>query len=106
MFDRSRIFNERSAPIDQKTGKAAQGFEYYQNRYLKGGSISADFRWEQLEVIGDPARVIEQIGVLRDAGFGNLLCDFGSTRPLPLDEMKQIMRFFAAEVMPAFQEAR
>ncbi|GAA4048374.1 LLM class flavin-dependent oxidoreductase [Nonomuraea soli] len=102
-FDRSRIFNERSAPIDSRTGKAAQGFEYYQDRYLKGGSVSNDFRWEQLEVIGDPGRVVEQISVLRDAGFGQLLCDFGSTRPMPLEEMKQVMRFFAAEVMPAFR---
>ncbi|MET9337708.1 LLM class flavin-dependent oxidoreductase [Nonomuraea sp. NPDC003804] len=104
-FDRSRIFNERSAPIDPKTGKAAQGFEYYQDRYLKGGSVSNDFRWEQLEVIGDPARVIEQIGVLKAAGFSTLLCDFGSTRPMPLEEMKKVMRFFATEVIPAFQEA-
>ncbi|MCG5211697.1 LLM class flavin-dependent oxidoreductase [Streptosporangium sp. KLBMP 9127] len=103
MFDRARIFNERSAPIDPRTGDVAQGFEYYQDRYLKGGTVSNDFRWEQLEVIGDPARVIEQITVLAEAGFGNLLCDFGSTRPLPLDEMKQVMRFFAAEVMPAFR---
>ncbi|MFI7424573.1 LLM class flavin-dependent oxidoreductase [Nonomuraea sp. NPDC049684] len=104
-FDRSRIFNERSAPIDARTGKAAQGFEYYQDRYLKGGSVSPDFRWEQLEVIGDPARVIEQISLLRDAGFSNLLCDFGSTRPMPLEDMKRVMRFFAAEVMPAFAPA-
>ncbi|WP_214322365.1 LLM class flavin-dependent oxidoreductase [Nonomuraea sediminis] len=103
MFDRSRIFNDKSSPIDPKTGRAAQGFEYYQDRYLKGGSVSADFRWEQLEVIGDPERVIEQISLLRDAGFANLLCDFGSTRPLPLEEMKRVMRFFAREVMPAFQ---
>jgi alkanesulfonate monooxygenase SsuD/methylene tetrahydromethanopterin reductase-like flavin-dependent oxidoreductase (luciferase family) len=101
-FDRSRIFNERSAPIDPATGRAAQGFEYYQDRYLKGGTVSADFRWEQLEVIGDPARVIDQITLLRDAGFANLLCDFGSTRPMPVEEMKKVMRFFAAEVMPAF----
>ncbi|GAA2665894.1 MULTISPECIES: LLM class flavin-dependent oxidoreductase [Nonomuraea] len=104
-FDRSRIFNERSAPIDHRTGKAAQGFEYYQDRYLKGGTVSNDFRWEQLEVIGDPARVIEQIGVLKEAGFSTLLCDFGSTRPMPLEEMKKVMRFFATEVIPAFQEA-
>nr|BFE87591.1 hypothetical protein GCM10020093_101920 [Planobispora longispora] len=103
MFDRARIFNEKSAPIDPKTGKAAQGFEYYQDRYLKGGSVSNDFRWEQLEVIGDPERVIGQIKLLEEAGFANLLCDFGSTRPMPLDEMKKVMRFFAAEVMPAFQ---
>ncbi|WP_327086639.1 LLM class flavin-dependent oxidoreductase [Nonomuraea sp. NBC_01738] len=102
-FDRSRIFNQKSSPIDSRTGKAAQGFEYYQDRYLKGGTVSADFRWEQLEVIGDPARVIEQVTLLRAAGFTNLLCDFGSTRPMPLEEMKRVMRFFAAEVMPAFQ---
>ncbi|GAA0384263.1 luciferase [Acrocarpospora corrugata] len=102
MFDRARIFNAQSAPIDPKTGKAAQGFEYYQDRYLKGGSVSNEFRWEQLEVIGDPARVISQIELLKDAGFDNLLCDFGSTRPIPLTEMKQVLRFFAAEVMPAF----
>jgi alkanesulfonate monooxygenase SsuD/methylene tetrahydromethanopterin reductase-like flavin-dependent oxidoreductase (luciferase family) len=102
-FDRSRIFNEKSAPIDPKTGRAAQGFEYYQDRYLKGGTLSNDFRWEQLEVIGDPERVIEQITVLREAGFANLLCDFGSTREMPLAEMKRVMRFFAAEVMPAFR---
>ncbi|MGC5016137.1 LLM class flavin-dependent oxidoreductase [Streptosporangium sp. DT93] len=102
-FDRSRIFNARSAPIDPRTGRAAQGFEYYQDRYLKGGSVSNDFRWEQLEVIGDPERVIGQIRLLRDAGFAHLLCDFGSTRPMPLEEMTKVMRFFAAEVMPAFR---
>ncbi|WP_433253763.1 LLM class flavin-dependent oxidoreductase [Streptosporangium sp. CA-135522] len=102
MFDRSRIFNDKSSPIDSRTGKAAQGFEYYQDRYLKGGSVSADFRWEQLEVIGDPERVIGQIRLLQDAGFADLLCDFGSTRPMPLEDMKKVMRFFAAEVMPAF----
>ncbi|OUC91464.1 LLM class flavin-dependent oxidoreductase [Streptosporangium minutum] len=103
MFDRSRIFNEKSSPIDPRTGKAAQGFEYYQDRYLKGGAVSNDFRWEQLEVIGDPERVVGQIRLLEDAGFANLLCDFGSTRPMPLEEMKKVMRFFAAEVMPAFK---
>ncbi|GAA5054501.1 alkanesulfonate monooxygenase SsuD/methylene tetrahydromethanopterin reductase-like flavin-dependent oxidoreductase (luciferase family) [Thermocatellispora tengchongensis] len=102
-FDRSRIFNERSAPIDPRTGRAAQGFEYYQDRYLKGGSLSNDFRWEQLEVIGDPERVIGQIRVLADAGFADLLCDFGSTRPMPVEDMEKVMRFFAAEVMPAFR---
>ncbi|GAA3137328.1 LLM class flavin-dependent oxidoreductase [Nonomuraea salmonea] len=93
-------------PIDPRTGRAAQGFEYYQDRYLKGGTVSPDFRWEQLEVIGDPARVIEQVALLRDAGFGNLLCDFGSTRPMPLEDMKRVMRFFATEVMPAFGGGR
>jgi alkanesulfonate monooxygenase SsuD/methylene tetrahydromethanopterin reductase-like flavin-dependent oxidoreductase (luciferase family) len=103
MFDRAKIFNEKSAPIDARTGRAAQGFEYYQDRYLKGATVSNEFRWEQLEVIGDPARVVDQIRMLKDFGFSELLCDFGSTRPLPLDEMKKVMRFFAAEVMPAFR---
>ena len=102
-FDRSRIFNADSAPIDPATGRAAQGFEYWQDRYLKGGSVDNEFRWEQLEVIGDPDRVIEQIAAVRDFGYTHLLCDFGSTRPIPPAEMEQVMRFFAAEVMPAFR---
>jgi alkanesulfonate monooxygenase SsuD/methylene tetrahydromethanopterin reductase-like flavin-dependent oxidoreductase (luciferase family) len=103
LFDRSRIFNEASAPIDSRTGQVAKGFEYWQDRYLKGGSVGADFRWEQLEVIGDPARVIGQVRMLAEFGFGNLLCDFGSTRPVPFEEMKKVMEFFAAEVIPAFR---
>jgi alkanesulfonate monooxygenase SsuD/methylene tetrahydromethanopterin reductase-like flavin-dependent oxidoreductase (luciferase family) len=103
LFDRSRIFNEASAPIDSRTGQVATGFEYWQDRYLKGGSVGADFRWEQLEVIGDPDRVIGQVRMLADFGFTNLMCDFGSTRPIPLEEMKKVMKFFAAEVIPAFR---
>ncbi|WP_018655189.1 LLM class flavin-dependent oxidoreductase [Actinomadura flavalba] len=102
-FDRSRIFNAASAPIDPATGRAAKGFEFYQDRYLKGGSVDNEFRWNQLEVIGDPERVIGQIAAIREMGFTNLMCDFGSTRPLPLDEMRRVLRFFAAEVMPAFR---
>ncbi|MBB6172928.1 alkanesulfonate monooxygenase SsuD/methylene tetrahydromethanopterin reductase-like flavin-dependent oxidoreductase (luciferase family) [Nocardiopsis mwathae] len=102
-FDRARLFNRRSAPIDARTGEVAQGFEYWQNRYLKGGSVGPDFRWEQLEVIGDPGRVIGQIGMLRDMGFDHLLCDFGSTRPMPVEEARRVLSFFAAEVMPAFR---
>ena len=64
-FDRSRIFNEKSAPIDTKTGKTAKGFEFWEGRYLKGGSVGTDFRWEQLEVIGDPERVIGQVKMLQ-----------------------------------------
>jgi alkanesulfonate monooxygenase SsuD/methylene tetrahydromethanopterin reductase-like flavin-dependent oxidoreductase (luciferase family) len=102
MFDRSRIFNQQSAPIDSKTGEVAKGFEYYQGRYLKGGTVDADFRWDQLEVIGDPERVIEQIKMVQDMGYSNLMCDFGSTRPLPIEEMRRVLTFFAAEVIPAF----
>ncbi|MCO6006515.1 LLM class flavin-dependent oxidoreductase [Actinoallomurus purpureus] len=102
-FDRSRIFNRQSAPIDSRTGQVAKGFEYWQDRYLKGGEVGNDFRWEQLEVIGDPDRVINQIKMIQDFGFANLMCDFGSTRPVPIEEMKKVLRFFAAEVMPAFR---
>jgi alkanesulfonate monooxygenase SsuD/methylene tetrahydromethanopterin reductase-like flavin-dependent oxidoreductase (luciferase family) len=103
MFDRSHIFNTQSAPIDSRTGQVAKGFEYWQDKYLKGGTVSNDFRWEQLEVIGDPERVIGQVQMIRDFGFSNLLCDFGSTRPIPLEDMKKVMKFFAAEVIPAFK---
>jgi alkanesulfonate monooxygenase SsuD/methylene tetrahydromethanopterin reductase-like flavin-dependent oxidoreductase (luciferase family) len=102
-FDRSRIFNVRSAPIDPSTGQAAKGFEFYQDRYLKGGSVDNEFRWNQLEVIGDPERVVGQIKMIQEMGFDNLMCDFGSTRELPLEDMKKVLRFFAAEVMPAFR---
>jgi alkanesulfonate monooxygenase SsuD/methylene tetrahydromethanopterin reductase-like flavin-dependent oxidoreductase (luciferase family) len=103
LFDRSRIFNRQSAPLDTRTGEIAKGFEYWQDRYLKGGDVGTDFRWDQLEVIGDPERVINQIGMLREFGFSHLMCDFGSTRPIPLDELKRTMTFFADEVMPAFR---
>lgn len=104
LFDRSRIFNAASAPVDSRTGEVAKGFEYWQDRYLKGGEVGTDFRWDQLEVIGDPARVISQIAALRDFGFAHLMCDFGSTRPIPFEELKKTMTFFADEVMPAFKE--
>jgi alkanesulfonate monooxygenase SsuD/methylene tetrahydromethanopterin reductase-like flavin-dependent oxidoreductase (luciferase family) len=103
MFDRSRIFNVRSAPFDSKTGEVAKGFEYYQDRYLKGGTVGADFRWDQLEIIGDPERVINQIKMVQEMGYSNLMCDFGSTRPLPIEEMRRVLKFFAAEVIPAFR---
>ncbi|MBW8483694.1 LLM class flavin-dependent oxidoreductase [Actinomadura parmotrematis] len=102
-FDRSRIFNVKSAPIDPATGKAAKGFEFYQDRYLKGGEVDNEFRWDKLDVIGDPERVIGQIRSIREMGYTNLMCDFGSTRPLPIEDMKKVLRFFAAEVMPAFR---
>tara|TARA_B100001540_G_C15765961_1_gene623969 strand:- start:464 stop:1573 length:1110 start_codon:yes stop_codon:yes gene_type:complete len=101
-FDRSKIVNQQSAPVDPKTGEVAEGYEYWQSRYQKGGEVSTDFRWDQLEVAGDPERVISQISALRDFGIGNLMCDFGSTRPMEVGEMKRIIKFFADEVMPAF----
>lgn len=102
-FDRSKIVNQQSAPIDPKTGEIAEGFEFWQSRYMKGGSVSDDFRWDQLEVAGDPERAVNQIKLLRDFGINNLMCDFGSTRPMPIKEMKKIIKFFADEVMPAFK---
>lgn len=101
-FDRSRIVNKQSAPLDPKTGEVAEGYEFWQSRYMKGGEVSSDFRWDQLEVAGDPERVIAQISTLRDFGISNLMCDFGSTRPMSVKEMKKIIKFFADEVMPAF----
>lgn len=102
-FDRSRIFNEKSAPIDSKTGQIAKGFEFWEGRYLKGGSVGNDFRWEQLEVIGDPERVIGQVAMLQEFGFNHLMCDFGSTRHVPFEDMKRAITFFAKEVIPAFR---
>ncbi|WP_415977200.1 LLM class flavin-dependent oxidoreductase [Rhodococcus sp. 077-4] len=102
-FDRARIFNEKSAPIDSKTGETAKGFEFWEGRYLKGGSVGNDFRWDQLEVIGDPERVIGQVAMLQEFGFNHLMCDFGSTRHMPFEELKKTITFFAKEVMPAFR---
>ena len=103
-FDRSKIVNQQSAPIDPKTGQIAEGFEFWQSRYLKGGSVSDDFRWDQLEIAGDPERVINQIKLLQEFGINNLMCDFGSTRHMPVADMKRIIKFFADEVMPAFKD--
>jgi alkanesulfonate monooxygenase SsuD/methylene tetrahydromethanopterin reductase-like flavin-dependent oxidoreductase (luciferase family) len=102
-FDRSRIVNVQNAPIDPKTGEIAKGYEFWENRYLKGGTVTDDFRWDQLEVIGDPERVIGQIKTLQALGYSNIMCDFGSTRPMPIAEMKKIIRLFATEVMPEFR---
>jgi alkanesulfonate monooxygenase SsuD/methylene tetrahydromethanopterin reductase-like flavin-dependent oxidoreductase (luciferase family) len=102
-FDRASIVNVQNAPIDAKTGAIAKGYEFWQDRYLKGGTLSDDFRWDQLEVIGDPERVIGQIKTLQALGYGNIMCDFGSTRPMPIGEMKKIIRLFAEEVMPEFR---
>jgi alkanesulfonate monooxygenase SsuD/methylene tetrahydromethanopterin reductase-like flavin-dependent oxidoreductase (luciferase family) len=102
-FDRGRIVNAQSAPIDPKTGAIAKGYEFWEARYLKGGTLTDDFRWDQLEVIGDPDRVIGQIKTLQTLGYDNVMCDFGSTRPMPIDDMKKIIRLFAEEVMPEFR---
>ena len=54
-------------------------------------------------MIGNPERVVQQVQTLQSFGFTNLMCDFGSTRPLPLAEMKKIIKLFADEVIPAFR---
>jgi len=102
-FDRDRIFNEGSAPIDSKTNEVAKGFEFWQGRYLKGGKVDTDFRWDYQEVIGDPERVIGQIQDLQAAGYNHLMCDFLGLRTAEVDEFKKQIRFFAKEIMPAFR---
>ncbi|GAA3537656.1 LLM class flavin-dependent oxidoreductase [Amycolatopsis ultiminotia] len=101
-FDRTRVFLAGNAPIDPQTGAAVAGYEYHLDR-LKDLAADEDFGWNQLEVIGDPDRVISQIRSIQDMGYRNLLCDFGSTRQMPIEERKQLLKFFAAEVMPAFR---
>lgn len=102
-YDRTRIYNRQSAPIDPKTGKIAKGYEFWETHYFKGGELSDEFRWDKIEVIGDPERVVQQVQTLQSFGYTNLMCDFGSTRPLPLAEMKKIIKLFADEVIPAFR---
>ena len=57
--------------------------------YLKGGRWATTSAGSSSRSSGTPQRVIGQIQMLQEAGFRNLLCDFGSTRPMPLEEMKQ-----------------
>jgi alkanesulfonate monooxygenase SsuD/methylene tetrahydromethanopterin reductase-like flavin-dependent oxidoreductase (luciferase family) len=102
MFDRARVFNDKSAPIDASTGEIAKGFESWQ-KYDKNVKVDTDFRWERQEVVGDPDRVIEQIKMIADFGFSELMCDFGTIRPTNLAERKQTLKLFADEVIPAFR---
>lgn len=104
-FDRSRIFNDDSAPIDSKTNEVAKGFEFWQGRYLKSGKVDGDYRWERQELIGDPERVIGQIEELRANGFNHIMCDFLGLRTGDVDEFKRQVTLFAKEVMPAFKNA-
>ena len=41
--------------------------------------------------------------MLESFGFGELICDFGNTRQLTVDETKRAIRRFAEHVMPAFR---
>jgi alkanesulfonate monooxygenase SsuD/methylene tetrahydromethanopterin reductase-like flavin-dependent oxidoreductase (luciferase family) len=101
--DPTRFIQEANAPIDHKTGKIASGFEFWERQYMKGATVDADFRWENQELAGDPERVIGQIRMLESFGFGELICDFGNTRQLTVDETKRAIRRFAEHVMPAFR---
>src|SRR5687768_476891 len=91
LFDRSAVFNEQSAPTDFTTGKIAKGFEYW-DRYSKNNVVDHEFRWDRQEIIGDPERVIGQIKQLQSFGFSELMCDFQSSTPIPLDEMKRTVQ--------------
>jgi alkanesulfonate monooxygenase SsuD/methylene tetrahydromethanopterin reductase-like flavin-dependent oxidoreductase (luciferase family) len=101
--DPTRFIQIANAPIDSRTGKIAEGFEFWERQYMKGASVDADFRWDNQELSGDPERVISQIRTLEQAGFGELICDFGNTRQLTVDETKRAIRRFAEHVMPAFR---
>jgi alkanesulfonate monooxygenase SsuD/methylene tetrahydromethanopterin reductase-like flavin-dependent oxidoreductase (luciferase family) len=102
--DRPEIFTAADRTTGTGPGPAGGGaVPRHQERHHADGSAGADFRWEQLEVIGDPERVIGQVRMLADFGYRNLMCDFGSTRPIPIEETKKVMRLFAAEVIPAFR---
>lgn len=101
--DPTRFIKEANAPIDRRTGQIAKGFEFWERQYLKGATVDADFRWENQELAGDPERVIAQIRMLEAAGFGELICDFGNTRQLSLEENKRAIQRFAEHVMPAFR---
>ena len=102
-FDKTRIYNDQSAPIDRKTNEVAKGFEFWQGRYNRTGTVDTDFRWEHQEVIGTPERIIGPIQDLREAGYNHLMCDFLGLRTASVDEFKQQLRFFAKEVIPAFR---
>jgi alkanesulfonate monooxygenase SsuD/methylene tetrahydromethanopterin reductase-like flavin-dependent oxidoreductase (luciferase family) len=103
LYYRSRIAAEAASSQADAADPAAADFEYWQDRYLSAGPAGTEFRWEQLEVIGDPERVIAQVRMLAGFGFTNLMCDFGGTRPIPIEETKKVMRLFAAEVIPTFR---
>jgi alkanesulfonate monooxygenase SsuD/methylene tetrahydromethanopterin reductase-like flavin-dependent oxidoreductase (luciferase family) len=101
--DPSRFIREENAPIDRATGKMARGFEFWERQYMKGAKVDADFRWENQELAGSPERVISQIQQLETAGFGEVICDFGNTRQLTVDESKRAIDRFASQVLPAFK---
>ena len=96
------VFNEQSAPTDTSTGKIAKGFEYW-DRYSKNKEVDTDFRWDRQEVIGDPDRVISRSRTCRATGSRELMCDFGSSTNIPIEEMKQTIKLFSEEVIPAFR---
>ena len=90
------FINQQSAPVD-KQGRFVKGYEFWEKRYLSGNAaISPDFYLENIVLAGDPARVVEQIRLLEQFGYKQLLCNFGHDPEV----VRRSMRLFAAEVMP------
>lgn len=57
--------------------------------------------WPRLDTFGEPEPVITQVRQLAGIGVTNVMCDFDCGRHISLDEMRQAMKFLAAEVFPA-----
>ena len=53
-------------------------------------------------IYGDPARAVERIQHLKDAGFANIIIGF-SFGCMPYDKVRKSMRLFAEKVMPQFK---
>jgi alkanesulfonate monooxygenase SsuD/methylene tetrahydromethanopterin reductase-like flavin-dependent oxidoreductase (luciferase family) len=102
-LDRTQFFNEQSAPIVSATGEFAEGFDFWQKRYMAGKELGPEFRWERIELIGDPERVISQIKTLESFGYSSIVCDFEGTHPATVEETKKVLELFAKEVIPAFR---
>lgn len=102
-------YAQQSAPIDQKTGKVARGYEYwekgYQGRKPTDFLVNTEEAWEERWIAGDIDRVSRKIEELERVGVRNLICSFGlrgvGTRPPAADVLKAMERF-ARDVMPSF----
>ena len=53
-------------------------------------------------IYGDPARAVERVQHLKDAGFTNIIIGF-SFGCMPYDKVQKSMRLFAEKVMPQFK---
>ncbi len=102
-------YARESAPIDPKTGKVAQGYEYweqgYQGRRPTAFLANTEEAWEERWVAGDADRVVRKIEELEAIGVRHLICSFGvrgvGSRP-PLADVRRAMERFARDVMPHF----